>query len=66
MPSSIMNINTYNRSAEFHYAQFRAGITNPYDEVYVTDYYIGPKPSSKNKKDSKVKKLFKKMAKKLE
>jgi hypothetical protein len=31
-----------------------------------TTYYIGPKPSSKNKKDSKVEKLFKQMAKKLE
>jgi hypothetical protein len=54
----------YNDSAEYHYAQFLSGTTNPYDDAFRTEYYIGTKPQKK--KQSKLERLFKKIAKKLE
>ncbi|KAA8910094.1 hypothetical protein FN846DRAFT_905215 [Sphaerosporella brunnea] len=54
----------FSNSAEFHYAQFRAGNINPYDDAYSTEYYIGPKPQKK--KGSRIERLFKKIAQKLQ
>jgi hypothetical protein len=54
----------YNDSAEYHYAQFRAGNTNPYEDAFRAEYYIGPRPQKK--KESKLERLFKKIAQKLE
>jgi hypothetical protein len=54
----------WRESAEFHYAQFRAGNTNPYEDAYNTEYYIGPKPQPK--KSSKIARFFKKIAQKME
>jgi hypothetical protein len=54
----------YHGSAEYHYAQFLAGNINPYEDAYRTEYYIGPKPQKK--KESKLERLFKKIAQKLE
>jgi hypothetical protein len=54
----------YHDSAEYHYAQFRAGNTNPYEDAFRTEYYISPRPQKK--KESKLERLFKKIAQKLE
>jgi hypothetical protein len=54
----------YEGSAEYHYAQFRAGNTNPYEDAYRTEYYIGPKPQKK--KESRLERLLKRIARKLE
>jgi hypothetical protein len=66
MPSTTTTIPEfeYEGSAEYHYAQFRAGNTNPYEDAYRTEYYIGPKPQKK--KESRLERLLKRIARKLE
>jgi hypothetical protein len=66
MPSTTTTVLEfeYHGSAEYHYAQFRAGNTNPYDDAFRTEYYIGPKPQKK--KESKLERIFKKIAGQLE
>jgi hypothetical protein len=54
----------YHGSAEYHYAQFLSGNTNPYEDAFRTEYYIGPKPQKK--KESKLERLMKKIAQKFE